>query len=324
MEIDDRLITSPNLEMAIDRKPLKVTPDTSIQDVIIIMSQAQGSSCSFVEEGSELESDFNNKRSPSSYALVMEQEKLLGIVTERDIVRLTALAKPFEGLKVSQVMTHPVVTLSEDNFRDIFAALFLFRRYKIRHLPLIDRNNNLIGVISPGTIRQAMRPANLLKLRRVGDVMSKEVVHEDGCASVLNIARLMADRRVSCVVITQEDREDNILLPAGIITERDIMQFQSLQLDMNNLAAQEVMSSPLFLLRPEDSLLKANKEMELRRVRRLIVSWNWGQGLGIITQSSLLRIFDPMEMYSVINTLQTTIQKLETENQVLSQMVENQ
>ncbi|MDJ0567515.1 MAG: hypothetical protein QNJ53_00560 [Pleurocapsa sp. MO_192.B19] len=81
------------------------------------------------------------------------------------------------------------------------------------------------------------------------------------------------------------------------------------------------MSTPLFLLNPEDSLLVANQEMQRRRVRRLVVSWNWGQGLGIITQTSMLRIFDPMEMYGVIETLQSTVQQLEREKAELLALV---
>ena len=53
--------------------------------------------------------------------------------------------------------------------------------------------------------------------------------------------------------------------------------------------------------------------MQRRRVRRMVVSWNWGQGLGIITQTSIIRIFEPMEMYGVIETLQSTVQQLERE-----------
>ena len=320
MEINDRFLATLDLEMAIDRKPLQIAPDTYLQDAIAIMSQARGSSCSFpsTNESEKLLSDYQPS---SSCALVMEGGKLLGILTERDIVRLTASEILFDQVQVSEVMTQPVITLSQSNFRDIFAALFLFRRYRIRHLPLMDEENNLVGVISPETIRNAMRPANLLKLRRVADVMSKNVVHAPQTISVLNLTQLMTQQKVSCVVITQEDQEEDILIPVGIITERDIMQFQSLQLNLNNITVQEVMSTPLFLLSPEDYLLKAHQEMEYRRVRRLVVSWNWGQGLGIITQTSLLRIFDPMEMYGVINTLQQTVQELEAENRRLSRII---
>lgn len=311
---------SPDLESAIDRDPLIVTPNTSLVETIALMGKAKGTSCSV--KTSEMDPKFvavNQNRSGG--ALVMENGKLQGILTERDIVKLTAQELSFEGVETGAVMTQPVVTLLESNFKDIFAALFLFRRYHIRHLPVVDEKNQLLGVISPETIRQAMRPANLLKLRRVADVMSKNIIHAPLTTTVLGIAQLMADNRVSCVVITEEDIQENILIPVGIITERDILQFQFLEAKLENLEAQHVMSTPLFLLNPEDSLLLAHQEMQLRKVRRLVVSWNWGQGLGIVTQTSMLRIFDPMEMYGVIETLQSTVQELKQEKEELLALI---
>jgi signal-transduction protein with cAMP-binding, CBS, and nucleotidyltransferase domain len=105
----------------------------------------------------------------------------------------------------------------------------------------------------------------------------------------------------------------------GIITERDIVHFQAIGLDVQQTQAQEVMSTPLFILNPEDSLWKAHQEMEQRQVRRLVVSWNWGRSLGIVTQTSLLRVFDPIEMHVVIETLQQTLQQLGLDpNQILA------
>ena len=323
MQFKDPLLTTPDLEAAIDRDPLIIKPETSLVKAIALMSQARGRRCMIPTANSSEEIIFNHKAN-SSCALVMDDLKLLGILTERDIVRLTAEEIDFDTIKVAEVMTQSVVTLAQQNCKDIFAALFLFRRYRIRHLPIVDQDDNLIGIISPETIRQAMRPANLLKLRRVADVISHNIIHAPLNTSVLNLARLMSINRVSCVVITENEPADNILIPVGIITERDIMQFQSLQIRLDRVEAQEVMSTPLFLLSPEDSLLTAHKEMQRRRVRRLVVSWNWGQQLGLVTQTSLLRIFDPMEMYSVIETLQNTIQQLEQEKTELLTLVKKQ
>jgi len=317
----DYSFASPDLESAIDRDPLIVTPNTSLVETIALMGKAKGTSCN-VGTGNINSAGFvvaNQNR--SGCALVMENNKLQGIITERDIVKLTAQELQFKGVKTGDVMTQPLVTLLDNNFKDIFAALFLFRRYRIRHLPLVDQKDQLVGVISPETIRQAMRPANLLKLRRVADVMSKRIIHAPFSTTVLNIAQLMSEQQVSCVVITEEDIQENILVPIGIITERDILQFQFLEAKLDNLEAQHVMSTPLFLLNPEDSLLFAYQEMQRLKVRRLVVSWNWGQGLGIVTQTSMLRIFDPMEMYGVIETLQSTVQQLEQEKAELLALV---
>ena len=75
------------------------------------------------------------------------------------------------------------------------------------------------------------------------------------------------------------------------------------------------MSAPLFLLEPKDSLWEAHQAMQKHKVRRLVVSWNWGRDIGIITQTSLLRVFDPIEMCSIIDSLQKTVQQLTAETE---------
>lgn len=311
MQFDDSLISAPVLEDAIDRQPLMVPPETSVMDAIALMSQARGSSC-MLAHGDRSPTLEAKTKSCCSCVLVMREAQLLGIFTERDIVRLAATGIDLATVTVTDVMAHPPITLPQATFQDIFAALFLFRRYRIRHLPIVDDGDRVVGIVSPESIRQVLRPANLLKLRRVADVMATQIVHSPLSASVLSLAKLMAARRVSCVVITEQDG-DRSLVPVGIVTERDIVQFQTLQLDLAQVQAQTVMSTPLFLLKPEDSLWTAHCEMQQRHVRRLVVSWNWGNRLGIVTQTSLLRVFDPMEMYGVVETLQRTVHQLQTE-----------
>ena len=321
MSLNDQFFWTPDLEAAVERSPLIVTPQTSLQEALALMSQARGSSCLLASDTTSVEL-LPHHQARASCALIMEESKLLGILTERDLVKLTAAELKFDAVTVAEVMTHPVVTLSEANFQDVFAALFLFRRYRLRHLPLVDAHNHLVGVITPATIRQAMHPTNFLKLRRVAEVMRTNVVHAPLTTSVLELAQLMTTHRVSCVIITEVDEEEEILIPVGVVTEGDLMQFQSLQLKLNHLEAYQVMSTPLFLISPEDSLLTAHLEMQRRGVKRLVVSWNWGQGIGIITQTSLLRVFDPMEMYRVIETLQNRVQQLEKEKSQLFAQVQ--
>lgn len=311
MQLDDPLIFAPAVEAAIDRQPPIVTPDTQLVNVIGLMNQT--GLPEVTQPSQHVASDsFALIARQASCVLVMQQGNLLGIFTERDIVRLTAAGVNIQGVPVGAVMTPSPIVLRQAEFQDIAAALFLFRRYRIRHLPILGDNGEPIGVVSPQSIRRVLRPANLLKRRRVFELMSTEVIVAPVTASVLSLAQLMADDRNGCVVITQEDREGN-LLPVGIVTERDIVQLQSLEIDFPRIPAQTVMSTPLFLLSPEDSLYKAYQEMQQRRVRRLVVSWNWGQGLGLLTETDLLRVFDPVEMYGMIQILQRTIEQLKQE-----------
>ncbi len=315
MQNDGLLIGVPCLEDAIDRHPLIVSPDAFLADILALMSQMRGNSCdvSSVDVTSKAHS---MRGARSSCVLIMQNKEILGIFTERDIVKLTAADTDFAKVKIAAVMAHPVITLSESSFQDIFAPLFLFRRYRIRHLVVVDESQQLVGIVTPESIRRVLRPSNLLKMRRVSEVMSPQIIHAPLTASVMSLARLMATHRVSCVVIVKLETCKDVspaFKPVGIITERDIVQYQALELNLKETEAQVVMSTPLFLLNPEDSLWFAHQEMQRRHVQRLVVSWDWGAKLGIVTQSSLLRIFDPLEMYGVVETLQQTIVELENE-----------
>ena len=308
--LEDGLAWAPDLGEAIDRHPLTVEPTTTLLAVISLLSQSHQQTCALEELSGTFPA--SSKETRTSCVIVTEGTTLLGIVTERDVVRLTAAAIDIEAVTVAEVMAHPVVTLPQRSVQDIFAALFLFRRYRIRHLPIVDDQGDLVGVISHDSIRQILRPANLLRFRRVSDVMTTQVIQASPTTTILQLAQLMSTHRVSCIVITQPEGEGQDQ-PIGIVTERDIVQFQAFQIDLRQTQAHQVMSTPLFLLSPDDSLWTAHQEMQKRRLGRLVVSWNWGQGLGLVTQTSLLRVFDPMEMYGVIENLQQTIQQLEAE-----------
>ena len=116
MQPHDDFCPTPNLEAAIDRFPLIVTPETSLSETIALMSQVRGSGCLLPSEDRSLELFPSNKAS-SSCALIMEGKKLVGIITERDIVRLTAAEIEFELVPVARVMTKSIITLSQANFK---------------------------------------------------------------------------------------------------------------------------------------------------------------------------------------------------------------
>jgi CBS domain-containing protein len=305
MELNNKEATNSEVEGAIDYHPLTVTPDALLIDVIALMNQISNR---IVE--TEIVT-FDTHKKQSSCVVVMQKKQIVGILTERDIVKLTASGTSLQGLVIGEVMSKSVITLPYEDLNDIFAALFLFRRYKIRHLPIVNSNNELIGIVTPESIRRLIKPAHILKLMKVSDVMTDNVIYAPANASILSLAQVMAEYKTSCVVITNEERNLQNLeinhIPVGIITERDIVKFQLQQLNLPEVQAQKVMSTPLFLLNPNDSLWSANQEMQKRNVRRLVVSWNEGKGLGIITQTSLLRVLDPVETYRVTQTLEERI-----------------
>ncbi len=76
--------------------------------------------------------------------VVCEGQRLVGIFTERDVLRLAGDGTQFGELKVGDVMTAQVVTLTPDV--DIVDAARLMREKKIRHVPVVV-DGNVLGIV---------------------------------------------------------------------------------------------------------------------------------------------------------------------------------
>lgn len=302
------MISNPPLFQALDtqsqildHQSVLTAPETPLLDLILHMSQ-QRASC----------------------ALVVENEQLIGIITERDIVKVTAESIEIETVLVQNIMTPNPITISLSPNLDIFSIIGCLHQHHIRHLPALDANGKILGVITQKSLRTAMKPTDLLKLKCVNQAMSVTVVHGPGTTSLLEITKMMASHRISCIVIT-EIREDGSPIPLGIVTERDIVQFRALNLDLQSTLAQTVMSSPLLPIQSQDTLWNAHQQMETHRIRRLVVINEAGILVGILTQSSLLQALDPLELYSTLDLLQEQlnegVEELNQINQRLQQEI---
>lgn len=85
--------------------------------------------------------------------LVMDNEKLAGIVTERDVLHAVAEhGSKIDKLKVEDVMTRDLITCGENEPVDNVMAIMTDNR--IRHLPILE-NEKLVGIISIGDVVKA-------------------------------------------------------------------------------------------------------------------------------------------------------------------------
>ena len=82
---------------------------------------------------------------------VCEGERLVGIFTERDVLRLSGEGSDFAEVRVGDVMTRNPVTLRPDD--DVLEAARLMGERKIRHVPVLE-GENLLGMVG---IREVMR-----------------------------------------------------------------------------------------------------------------------------------------------------------------------
>lgn len=89
--------------------------------------------------------DMLYKKHVGSIVIIDDEEKCAGIFTERDAIRIVAQKIPL-NTQLKEVMTRKVKTIREG------ATLEEARRYivsnGIRHLPVIDRKEKLVGLLS--------------------------------------------------------------------------------------------------------------------------------------------------------------------------------
>ncbi|MEQ8383170.1 MAG: CBS domain-containing protein [Coleofasciculus sp. A1-SPW-01] len=289
------LLAQLSQSKSIDRHPLIVTPQMRVTEVINRLNEHQ-----------------------SSYVLVVQEKRLVGIFTERDFVRIAAQQLSLENLSIQSVMTPDPITVSIDQDQGIFSILYLLRQHHIRHLPVIDKGGEIIGVITPKTIREVVQPTDLLKFKRVADVMTSQVIQNSVMASLLEITQQMLTHKKSCIVITKTQNNADIV-PQGIITERDIIQFQKMGINFAITSAETVMSTPLLPIKIDDSMMLANEMMKRHKIRRLVVVDEAGRLAGIITQSTILEALNPIEMYATVELLR---QQVDERTQELSQINE--
>ncbi len=305
-----------NIDKSIIFSPCILTPSTSLNQAISLMTKAKGSYCQVSSSENRMPTSKNLAKN-SSCILIVENKKLVGILTERDLVKLTIQGKTLENTAIIELMTTQVVSLPYDEFSDLYIAYNLMRRYRIRHLPILDVHTYPIGLVTLSSLRETLSPRYFLRFRQINEVMTRNVIWDIPSTSVMEIAKKMVFNKVSCVVLV-EDKSD-ILTPVGIITEKDIVQFQALELNLKELTAEQVMSYPLFCLKPEDNLLQVYQKMEELRIRRLVITGEKEELLGVITETDLTNIIDPIEMSGLLEILQHRVNQLEEEKALLLQ-----
>ncbi len=259
----------------------------------------------------------------ASCVLVVKEQQLVGIFTERDVVKVTAANVDLDGVAIAALMTSNIVTLKESEAGDILAVLSLLHQHRIRHIPIVDNQQQLVGIISHQSMREVLQPIDLLKLRTVSEVMATQVVYSSVVTSVLHLTQLMAKHHVSCVIIVESHTEE-CLRPIGIVTERDIVQFRALGLNLTDTQAHSVMSTPLLPIKPNTSLWLAHEKMHQHRIRRLVVVDDRSKLVGIVTQTSMLKVLDPMETYAALEALQKVVENRTTDLQIINHQLQSE
>ncbi|MFF4398915.1 CBS domain-containing protein [Streptomyces sp. NPDC001480] len=148
-----------------------------------------------------------------------------------------------------------------------------------------------------------------MKHNKIGSVMTTDVVRASYGTPFKEVARLLADHRISGLPVVDEDEK-----VIGVVSETDLMARQAdtpdpyepkhrsliaaLTRDGRRRAAKAVartagrlMTEPPVTVRAEDTIVEAARTMAQRRVERLPVVDDEDRLVGIVTRRDLLQVF---------------------------------
>ncbi len=234
-------------------------------------------------------------------------EQRLSVVErlDEDLLQSELTSLQSSPLKVADVMTSPVITVLENDSLGVATALMAERR--IKRLPVLNGNGQLVGVVSRVDIlnqmvseeaikRAAQAPAGAAQI--VGDIMLSEVpaIHEDAKLEEL-VARFLEAGTRRLIVTDDAGR------PLGLISDADVIarvqpaaQRGVLQALLGKRAApkekataRQLMSGGVLSASPETSLVNAAHMMLSKKRKWMVVVDKDGRAVGLVDRQVLLK-----------------------------------
>jgi len=117
----------------------------------------------------------------------------------------------------------------------------------------------------------------------VRNVMKNQVITVDSSVTIKDAAKIMEDAGVGCVIVMERN------VATGIVTERDFVRRVAAQEKPLSSPVKEVMSSPLIVTSPDETIWELAELMKLRRVHKVPVVHE-NRLVGIITTTDLTKL----------------------------------
>ncbi|UUO13502.1 PAS domain S-box protein [Dolichospermum heterosporum] len=139
--LNEKLIDLPSLHQIIDYSPVTIGHDGYVMDAIKLMNQVAVSHLT---------------PEAKDYVLVVEGKKLQGILTINDVLKVVASNTNLSAVKMADVMNQSPITLKESDSEHILTVLALLQQHGIQQLPIVDDEDNLIGIVHEKDLLQSL------------------------------------------------------------------------------------------------------------------------------------------------------------------------
>ncbi|MGF1939137.1 MAG: PAS domain S-box protein [Nostoc sp. ChiQUE02] len=135
------------LENTIAPPPITVTPDVLVTEAIALLNSSSGN----------FDPGMGANDCTGCLAVVSENQ-LVGLFSERVVTRLVASGRSLAGVTLAEVIEPPAIALRQSELTNPEVALSLLRKHQIQHLPILDDNGQLLGLLTYESLCRLLQP----------------------------------------------------------------------------------------------------------------------------------------------------------------------
>jgi CBS domain-containing protein/ribosome-associated translation inhibitor RaiA len=156
-------------------------------------------------------------------------------------VNFVSKTKDFRQTTAESIMSVPEIA-KEDT--DIGFARVLMREKNISRIPIVDKNQKLIGVVTIFDLLKAIKPHERMSFYSMSE--EKETIMGIPLSTVMNDSPTTADKNTSLseiVGLIEKYETDGIIVtennfPVGVVTEKDLLEFYISNLEQKGISYQ--------------------------------------------------------------------------------------
>jgi PAS domain S-box-containing protein len=137
-------LLSTQVESIIDKVPLQIAREAGLREAIALIAK---------------------NSSQSHYVVVVEENRLAGILTERDVVQWIAKGIDLDSATVNDVLKSSMIAIglsqAQNLLKNLPQLIQFFQKYQIRYLPVLDNEDKFFGIISGESLDLWLHSRNL-------------------------------------------------------------------------------------------------------------------------------------------------------------------
>jgi len=182
-------------------------------------------------------------------------------------------------MQVKDSMRTQVTTVTPETLVSTAYQLMTLRVSRVRHLPVVSRQNVLVGILTDRDVRLAAASdapsmaehelLYVLKKLRVREIMTRDVVTVRGTTSLVEAGQLFLQKKFGCLPVVGDDNRLD-----GILTVSDLLRAYVAQHDTGERSLVHVgsmMQQQIITATPDMALADVQRLMQDSRIRHVPV-----------------------------------------------------